>query len=106
MDVKTTFLNGFIEEEIAMDQLECFTSVGEEHKVCRLLKSIYSLKQAFRSWNTCFDEVIWGCDFIKNEFDLCVYKKISGSTVVYLVLYIHNILLIGNDVKMFGDIKA
>ncbi|KAL0282143.1 UNVERIFIED_CONTAM: hypothetical protein Sangu_2968300 [Sesamum angustifolium] len=72
MDVKMTFLN-------AMDQLECFTSIGEEHK---------------------------GCDFIKNEFDPCVYKKISGSMVVYLVLYVDNILLIGNDVKMFSDIKA
>ncbi|KAL0416612.1 UNVERIFIED_CONTAM: Copia protein [Sesamum latifolium] len=36
MDVKTAFLNGFVEEEIYMDQLEGFTSVGEEHKVCPL----------------------------------------------------------------------
>ncbi|KAK4381675.1 Retrovirus-related Pol polyprotein from transposon TNT 1-94 [Sesamum angolense] len=87
MDMKTTFLNGFIEEEISMNQLEGFTSVEEEHKICRLLRSIYGLKQAFRSWNMCFDEVIRGYDFIKNEFDPCVYKKISGSTVAYLVLY-------------------
>ncbi|KAL0412130.1 UNVERIFIED_CONTAM: hypothetical protein Slati_3802700 [Sesamum latifolium] len=46
MDVKTVFLNGFVEEEIFMDQLESFTFVGEEQKVCRLQRSIYSLKQA------------------------------------------------------------
>ncbi|KAL0418973.1 UNVERIFIED_CONTAM: Retrovirus-related Pol polyprotein from transposon RE1 [Sesamum radiatum] len=53
-----------------------------------------------------FDKVIWGYDFIKNEHDPCVYKKISGSSVAYVVLYVDDILLIGNDVKMLGDIKA
>ncbi|KAL0394391.1 UNVERIFIED_CONTAM: hypothetical protein Slati_4405300 [Sesamum latifolium] len=73
MGVKTAFLNGFIEEEIFMDQLEGFTAVGEEQKVC--LRSIYGLKQASRSWNTRFDEVIRGYDFIKNDYDPCLYKE-------------------------------
>ncbi|KAL0300194.1 UNVERIFIED_CONTAM: hypothetical protein Sangu_3134500 [Sesamum angustifolium] len=51
-------------------------------------------------------EVIRGYDFSKNEHDLCVYKKISGSSIAYLVLYVDDILLIENDVKMLGDIKA
>ncbi|KAL0401308.1 UNVERIFIED_CONTAM: hypothetical protein Slati_4160700 [Sesamum latifolium] len=106
MDVKTAFLNGFIEEEIFMDQPEGFTTVGEEQKVCRLQRSIYGLKQASRSWNTHFDEVIRGYDFIKNDCDPCIYKKISGSSIAYLVLYVDDILLIGNDVKMLRDIKA
>ncbi|KAL0445440.1 UNVERIFIED_CONTAM: Retrovirus-related Pol polyprotein from transposon RE2 [Sesamum latifolium] len=106
MDVKTAFLNGFIEEEIFMDQPEGFTTIGEEQKVCRLQRSIYGLKQASRSWNTHFDEVIRGYDFIKNDYDPCVYKKISGSSIAYLVLYVDDIILIGNDVKMLGDIKA
>ncbi|KAL0294752.1 UNVERIFIED_CONTAM: Retrovirus-related Pol polyprotein from transposon TNT 1-94 [Sesamum radiatum] len=106
MDVKTAFLNGFVEEEIFMDQTEGFTTVGEEQNVCRLQRSIYGLKQASQSWNTRFDEVIWGYDFIKNDYDPCVYKKISGSSVAYLVLYVDDILLIGNDVKMLENIKA
>ncbi|KAL0445542.1 UNVERIFIED_CONTAM: Retrovirus-related Pol polyprotein from transposon TNT 1-94 [Sesamum latifolium] len=89
-----------------MDQPECFTTVGEEQKVCRLQRSIFGLKQASRSWNTRFDEVIRGYDFIKSDYDPCVYKKISGSSVAYLVLYVDDILLIGNNVKMLGDIKA
>ncbi|KAL0416494.1 UNVERIFIED_CONTAM: Retrovirus-related Pol polyprotein from transposon RE1 [Sesamum latifolium] len=106
MDVKTAFLNCFVEEEIFMDQPEVFTAVGEEHKVYRLQRSSYGLKQAFGRWNTCFDEVIRGYDFIKNDYDPCIYKKISGSSVAYLVPYVDDILLIGNDVKMLGDIKA
>ncbi|KAL0463182.1 UNVERIFIED_CONTAM: hypothetical protein Slati_0205800 [Sesamum latifolium] len=85
---------------------EDFTAVGEEQKVCRLQRSIYGLKQAFRSWNTHFDEVIRDYDFIKNDNDPCIYKKISGSLVAYLVLYVDDILLIGNDVKILDDIKA
>ncbi|KAL0400222.1 UNVERIFIED_CONTAM: hypothetical protein Sradi_2365500 [Sesamum radiatum] len=79
MDMKTDFLNNFVEEEIYMDQLEDFTTVGEEQKVCGLQRSIYGLKKASRSWNTRFDEVIRDCDFIKNEHDPCIYKKISGA---------------------------
>ncbi|KAL0458358.1 UNVERIFIED_CONTAM: Copia protein [Sesamum latifolium] len=51
-------------------------------------------------------EVIRGYDFIKNDFDTCVYKKVSGSSIVFLVLYVDDILLIENDVKMLGDTKA
>ncbi|KAL0395172.1 UNVERIFIED_CONTAM: hypothetical protein Slati_4483400 [Sesamum latifolium] len=45
-------------------------------------------------------------DFIKNEFDPCVYKKVNGSSIAYLVLYVDNMLLIGNVAKMLGDIKV
>ncbi|KAL0445865.1 UNVERIFIED_CONTAM: hypothetical protein Slati_1714400 [Sesamum latifolium] len=106
INVKMAFLNGFFEEEIYIDQPQGFTTVGEEQKVCRLRRSINGLKQASRSWNTHFDDVIRGYDFIKSEHDPCVYKKISGSSVAYLVLYVDDILLIGNDVKVLENIKA
>ncbi|KAK4383891.1 Retrovirus-related Pol polyprotein from transposon RE2 [Sesamum angolense] len=106
MNVKTVFLNRFVEEKIYMDQPEGFTVVAKEQKVCHLKRSIYGLKQASQSWNIHFDEVIRGYDFVKNDFDLCVYKKVSGSSVLFLVLYVHDILLIGNDIKMLGDTKA
>ena len=48
MDVKTTFLNGDLEEEIYMDQPEGFVESGQESKVCKLTKSLYGLKQAPR----------------------------------------------------------
>ena len=45
-------------------------------------------------------------DFIKNEEEPCVYKKISGSVVIFLVLYVDDILLIGNDIFMLISIKV
>ena len=44
MDVKTTFLNGNLDKEVFIDQLEGFVVEGKEHMVCKLKKSIYGLK--------------------------------------------------------------
>ena len=44
MDVKTTFLNGKLDEEIYMDQPDGFVVMGQESKVCKLLKSLCGLK--------------------------------------------------------------
>ncbi|KAL0423424.1 UNVERIFIED_CONTAM: hypothetical protein Sradi_0877200 [Sesamum radiatum] len=106
MDVKMAFLNGFVEEEFYIDQPEGFTVVGEKHKVCHIQRSIYGLNQASRSWKIRFDEVIQGYNFIKNNFDPCVYKKFNGNSIAFLVLYVDGILLIENDVKILGDTKA
>ena len=48
--------------------------------------------------NICFDETVKEFGFIQNEDELCVYKKVSGSHVAFLVLYVDDILLIGNDI--------
>ena len=58
MDVKTAFLNGYLDETIYMSQPEGFEVKGQEQKVCKLLRSIYGLKQASRSWNLRFDDTI------------------------------------------------
>eukprot|EP00253_Pinus_taeda_P014744 PITA_14744 len=49
MDVKTTFLNGVIEEEVYIEQLEGFETYEKSH-VCRLKKALYGMKQALRVW--------------------------------------------------------
>ena len=60
MDVKTAFLNRNLSEDVYMTQPEGFVNPENAGKVCKLLKSIYGLKQASRSWNLCFDEVAKG----------------------------------------------
>jgi hypothetical protein len=50
MGVKTTFLNGEIEEEIYIKQLDGFVIHEKESHVCRLKKTLYGLKQAPRAW--------------------------------------------------------
>ncbi len=69
-------------------------------------RSIYGLKQASRSWNLHFDEAVKEFGFIKNEDEPCVYKKVSGSMVMFLVLYVDDILLIGNDIPTLQKTKT
>ncbi|KAJ9566849.1 hypothetical protein OSB04_002815 [Centaurea solstitialis] len=106
MDVKTAFLNGKLTEDVYMQQPEGFVDPKNPNKVCKLLKSIYGLKQASRSWNLHFDERIKEFGFAKSEFEPCVYTKFSGSIVTFLVLYVDDILLIGNDIPTLQSVKA
>ncbi|KAJ9557023.1 hypothetical protein OSB04_011637 [Centaurea solstitialis] len=106
MDVKTAFLNGKLTEDVYMEQPEGFEDPKNPNKVCKLLKSIYGLKQASRSWNLHFDERIKEFGFTKSEFEPCVYTKFSGSIVTFLVLYVDDILLIGNDVPTLHSVKS
>ncbi|KAJ9544136.1 hypothetical protein OSB04_023843 [Centaurea solstitialis] len=87
MDVKTAFLNGKLTEAVYMQQPEGFVDPKNPNKVCKLLKSIYGLKQTSRSWNLDFDVRIKEFGFTKSEFEPCVYTKFSGSILTFLVLY-------------------
>ena len=63
MDVKTTFIHGYLEEEIYMKQPEGFIIKGEEELVCRLKKSLYGLKQSPRMWYQKFYSYIQSLGF-------------------------------------------
>ena len=85
MDVKTTFLNGYLKEESYMIQQEGFVDPKGANKVCKLQQSIYGLVQASRSWNKRFDSVIKAYGFIQTFGEVCIYKKVSGSTTTFLI---------------------
>jgi hypothetical protein len=106
MDVKTAFLNGDIEEELYMVQPKGFVDPENADKVCKLQRSIYGLKQASRSWNLRFDRVIKDFGFIRTHGEACIYKKVSGSSVAFLILYVDDILLIGNDIELLSSVKG
>ena len=97
MDVKIAFLNGFLKEELYMMQPEGFVNPKGAKKICKLQRSIYGLVQASRSWNILFDEMIKAFGFMQTYGEACVYKKVSGSSVAFLILYVDDILLIGNN---------
>ena len=100
MDVRTIFLNGDLVEDVYMSQPIGFEEVGKEHMVCKLQKSIYSLKQASRQWYLKFDEVITVNGFQENIIDQCIYTKVNGSKYIFLVLCVDDILLLANDTDL------
>ena len=105
MDVKTAFLNGNLEEEIYMIQPEGFIAKHQKHMVCKLKRSIYGPKQTSR-WNIRFDQAIKSFGFEQNIDEPCVYKIHRDKVVMFLVLYVDDILLIGNDVGVMSSVKV
>ena len=77
MDVKSTFLNGVLKEEVYVEQPYRYEIEGQEHKVCKLKRAIYGLKQAPRAW----------------------YSRIDA----YLIA---NLIFTNNDVSIIADLKA
>jgi hypothetical protein len=72
MDVKTAFFNGELDEEIYMDQPDRFVVEDQKGKVYKLLKFLYSLKQAPKQWYEKFDKTLTSAGFTVNEADKCV----------------------------------
>ena len=89
-----------------MKHPEGFVDQNNARKVCKIKKSIYGLKQASRSWNLRIDEATSKFGFIKNPNESCIYKKVSGSNIAFLVLYVDDILLIGNIIPMLESVKS
>ena len=89
-----------------MTHPEGFDIPEEAQKICKLQRSIYGLKQASRSWNLCFDEIVKQYGFIKNEYDPCVYKRFIGSMIIFLILYVDAILLIRDGVPILNQVKT
>ncbi|KAJ9564460.1 hypothetical protein OSB04_000426 [Centaurea solstitialis] len=85
MNVKTDLLNEDLEEEIYMEKPKVFVAQGKENKVCKLVKSLYSLKQAPKQWHQKFDQAINDKmirstkDMLKLKFDM---KDMSLADVI------------------------
>ena len=91
MNVKTAFLNGELNEEIYMDQPEGFSVPGKEKNVCKLVKSLCSLKQEPKQWHEKFDKVMMSNEFKINECDKCVFfKNFRMTCFVTITLYREN----------------
>ncbi|GKF78496.1 retrotransposon protein, putative, ty1-copia subclass, partial [Tanacetum coccineum] len=106
MDVKTAFLNRHLFEEVYMVQPEGFVNLKFPNRVCKLKCSIYELKQPSRQWNKQFDDEIKKFSFSQNRDEPCVYMKASGSNVTFLILYVDDLLIMGNNIPMLQDVKS
>ncbi|KAL8116619.1 hypothetical protein AgCh_022965 [Apium graveolens] len=72
----------------------------------RPIKLGWLQKQSSRRWNIRFDEIVTKYGFVQNEDESCVYKKVSGSYVAFIVLYVDDILLMWNDIPSLKAVKT
>ena len=113
MDVKLAYLHGVPDREIYMEQPEGFVAKGEENKVCRLVRSLYGLKQAGRVQNRTFAHTVKNkLGFNTIHSDAGVYvphhhnKRGDSNTNMILILNVDNLLLLGEDFSKIEDVKC
>jgi hypothetical protein len=92
MDVKSTFLNGDLEEEVYMEQPEGFSLKDNPNYVCKLKKALYGLKQAPRAWYHRLDKFLQDKGFKKGIVDNNLYIKSEGDDLLVVVVYVYEII--------------
>ena len=73
MDVKSAFLNGYLEEEVYVEQPQGFVKAGSEDKVLKLKKALYGLKQAPWAWNNRINQYLEENGFVKCPYEHVVF---------------------------------
>ena len=77
-----------------------FVLPGDEHKVCRLVKSLCGLKQVPNQRNEKFDTVILSNGFVNNKSNKCLNTKVHGDIVINVCLCV-DMLIISNEIKAY-----
>ena len=97
LDVKSAFLNGYIEEDIYVDQLEGFIKGGKESYVLKLKKALYGLRQAPRAWNIKLDETLISMGFIRSINDQVVYTSNRKERKLWVGVYVDDLIVTGSN---------
>ena len=105
MDVKSAFLNGFLEEEVYIEQPTGYEVKGHENKVLKLNKALYGLKQAPRAWNTRIDKYFQENNFMKCPHEHALYTKMENGDILLVCLYVDDLIFTGTNPRMFEEFK-
>jgi hypothetical protein len=74
--------------------------------VCKLLKSLYDLKQAPKQWHKMFDTTLTSAGYVVNEADRCVYYRHGEGYFIILCLYVDDILIFGANMDIINEVKS
>jgi hypothetical protein len=102
-DVKTAFLNGSLEEDIYLQQPKGYEDGTS--KVCKLKKGIYGLKQSPRNWYSTLNNSIISNGFTRLKTDLCLYVKRENSQIAFVLVFVDDIIIGGNNIVWMNSIK-
>ncbi len=105
MDVVTAFLNGDLEEDIYMAIPEGLKTNATSNKVCKLLKSLYGLKQSPRQWYFKMHAFLIEIGFISSLNDPCLYIRHQSSGILLIALYVDDLLIAGSSKAEVESIK-
>jgi Reverse transcriptase (RNA-dependent DNA polymerase) len=105
IDVKSTFLNGVLEEEVYIEQPLGYLKEGGESKVLKLKNVLYGLKQAPGAWNTRIDQYFKSHDFVQCPYEHTLYVNIENGDMLIVSLYVDDLIFMGSSGAMIDEFK-
>ena len=97
MYVKYTFLNGYLDEDVYLEQPQGYGVLCQEHKVYRLKKAVYGLKQDMGAWYSHIDSYLTQNGFHRSESESKLYTKINEKgNMLILFLYVDDLIFTGD----------
>ena len=78
---------------------------GSKGEVCRLLTSLYGLKQASRQWFAKLSSTIVNQGFVQSKSNYSVFTRIKGGSIIIILVYVDDILIASNDVDAMNSFK-
>ncbi|WVZ81763.1 hypothetical protein U9M48_029105 [Paspalum notatum var. saurae] len=97
MDIKSAFLNGFIEEEVYVRQPPGFESVRFLDRVYKLRKALYGLKQAPRAWYVRLKSFLFKSGFVMGSVDKTLFLLSRGGDTLIVQIYVDDIIFGGSS---------
>ncbi|WVZ48590.1 hypothetical protein U9M48_000011 [Paspalum notatum var. saurae] len=97
MDVKSAFLNGFIEEEVYVRQPLGFESARFPDRVYKLRKALYGLKQAPRAWYARLKSFLLKSGFVMGSVDKTLFLLSRGDDTLIVQIYVDDIIFGGSS---------
>ena len=92
MDVKSDFLNGFINEEVSVEQPPHFQSFSFPNHVFKLKKTLYGLKQAHRAWYERLSKFLLKKGFKMEKIDTTLFIKTKEKDMLLVQIYVDDII--------------
>lgn len=104
MDVHNAFLHGDLDDEVYMKLPPGFTA-SSPNKVCKLRKSLYGLRQAPRCWFAKLSTALKEFGFQQNYSDYSLFTLKKGSSIIYVLVYVDDLIIGGNDSTLITHFK-
>ncbi|GKF89150.1 retrovirus-related pol polyprotein from transposon TNT 1-94, partial [Tanacetum coccineum] len=99
MDVKITFLNGELKEEVYVSQPKGFVDPDHLIHVYRLKKALYGLKHASRAWYDTLSRFLLDNKFSKGAIDPTLFTQKTGKHILLVQIYVDDIIFASTDPK-------
>ena len=105
-DIKTAYLHGILDAPIYMKQAPLYEVTGPngEPMVCKLIKSIYGLKQSGKCWEQKLGEILTELGFIQCVAEPCLWKLSDQNMTILLAVYVDDLVIAASHDNLYNDV--